>query len=549
MDVAVVSAKKHTSKIRTIFEDSFKRSGSTVQEMLKADLLPSMVQIMAPQAQQSLGLYGIVKAARCTVSLLRVLPAAAVRVFANDSAFVLAIARVYDEGLAGIATSYGGFSANVEQVEADGWEHKYIQAKVDLIDAFHLLITRLVEDVAGASGRELALNCDSAFRVLFALLDLPSTASSASQTPFLDRSLLHDYQHSYDLAKTLSTVMEKISLDDVRGEALQSSLYSLGGGSSRDKGILRLLIGSSGAPSYEPRGAASKGKGRAPLGADLPPPALAPVDAELDSMVAQVLDILPEHSPDYIRALLAHTDYPFYRNGEKVIEALLEGTAPSPSEIAPPAFVSSNTATQERRNIFDDAGPITLDQVQIGKKSHDEKAILQDRSFMEQHKADILRRVEALQLEDIEFELEDEHGNAGGGGGDIAYEDDVLAQVAVNGDGESTDDEEEAEPDKPSPETVMELAYLADPGVFARDAQTRRSKARVDLRAQSGWDDGQIEGWKIMLERNPQKDRILAKHEFSGNRRDQIPTPARSGASTPDPGRGGGGRGDRKSVV
>lgn len=118
--------------------------------------------------------------------------------------------------------------------------------------------------------------------------------------------------------------------------------------------------------------------------------------------------------------------------------------------------------------------------------SHDEKAILQDRSFMEQHKADILRRVEALQLEDIEFELEDEHGNAGGGGGDIAYEDDVLAQVAVNGDGESTDDEEEAEPDKPSPETVMELAYLADPGVFARDAQTRRSKARVDLRAQSG---------------------------------------------------------------
>jgi hypothetical protein len=37
-----------------------------------------------------------------------------------------------------------------------------------------------------------------------------------------------------------------------------------------------------------------------------------------------------------------------------------------------------------------------------------------------------------------------------------------------------------------TPETILELAYIADPKVFDRDAQTKRSKARVDLRAQTG---------------------------------------------------------------
>ena len=70
------------------------------------------------------------------------------------------------------------------------------------------------------------------------------------------------------------------------------------------------------------------------------------------------------------------------------------------------------------------------------------------------------------------------------------------------------------------PETILELAYLQDPKLFNRDGETRRSKARADLKAQTGiymvftllyipshctcagWTDEQIEGWRIMLERN-----------------------------------------------
>ena len=84
------------------------------------------------------------------------------------------------------------------------------------------------------------------------------------------------------------------------------------------------------------------------------------------------------------------------------------------------------------------------------------------------------------------------------------------------------DDEDEVEAPK-GPEIICELAYIRDPKLFDRDAQTRRSKARAELKTQTGiylsknphslgiltinffyigWSDEQIEGWRIMLERN-----------------------------------------------
>jgi activating signal cointegrator complex subunit 2 len=121
---------------------------------------------------------------------------------------------------------------------------------------------------------------------------------------------------------------------------------------------------------------------------------------------------------------------------------------------------------------------------------------------MDQMKADILRRVEELDMEedeDMESGIENEPAEA-----DIAYEDDIPGQIAVNGDGENTDDEDVdgEEISKASPETILELAYLRDQQLFARDAQTRRSKERADLKALTGWSNEQIEGWKVMLDRN-----------------------------------------------
>lgn len=63
---------------------------------------------------------------------------------------------------------------------------------------------------------------------------------------------------------------------------------------------------------------------------------------------------------------------------------------------------------------------------------------------------------------------------------------------------------------KPSKEAVydpdlqikLELTYLTNPAIFDRDGATRRSEGRMKLKDRTGMDDGQLEGWRVMLERN-----------------------------------------------
>lgn len=108
---------------------------------------------------------------------------------------------------------------------------------------------------------------------------------------------------------------------------------------------------------------------------------------------------------------------------------------------------------------------------------------MRDRTFMEQMKADILRRAE-----EISDEEDEEEGTTG-----AFDEEDLGSTVKVGGDGEESDEdgaegvgEIEAAPVKQPPETILELAYIQDPKQFDRDANTRRSKGRADLKAQTG---------------------------------------------------------------
>lgn len=94
-----------------------------------------------------------------------------------------------------------------------------------------------------------------------------------------------------------------------------------------------------------------------------------------------MLDILPDQSPNHIRNLLVHPRYS--GNPEAVISALLEGTAPSEAELAPPteaSIISPAAApsqepksepgfvfTQNRRNVFDDE-VLDVSKLRVGKK-------------------------------------------------------------------------------------------------------------------------------------------------------------------------------------
>ena len=156
-------------------------------------------------------------------------------------------------------------------------------------------------------------------------------------------------------------------------------------------------------------------------------------------------------------------------------------------------------------------------------------------------KADILRRAEAIS-DDDEDERSDSYVrdpiSANKGKSKLVeFPDDddacLVSNVRVVGDGEESDvdnDEEDNDEQAKSPELILELAYLRDPKVFERDAVTRRSKARTDLKTQTGivvfyssqvdilptarlgWDDGQIEGWRVMLERNVSDEMMIQFH-------------------------------------
>lgn len=109
--------------------------------------------------------------------------------------------------------------------------------------------------------------------------------------------------------------------------------------------------------------------------------------------------------------------------------------------------------------------------------------MLRDRAAIDQMKADILRRAEAMSDE----EEDDDGGKVAGVDHDLDFGDEVkvIGDGEASSEGEDDGDEDVVPPLKVTPETVLELAYIRDPELFARDANTRRSKARSELKAQT----------------------------------------------------------------
>lgn len=561
LDLSVAFPTRST-RLKAILAGALKPS---LPSTFAVEVVPAFTIHLNPAG--SSGLYALRKTAHCLLSLLRPCPPELVRPFVHNKEFVLALARAYDEGLTSISRSYGGIRDLNGSRTIDDWERVWIETKVDLIDAFHVLLKRLVTDLSTASGSQATAEADRTFGLVNAMLEIspafPSTqrardeAVDGGETPFLDRPLLADYQHAYDLNGTLSSVLRNIAQENTRIQALDAALRSFGPHGERDPGALKLVLKSSGrSPPVQLDGRVSvdKGKARASSQTTVPVPEQ---DPEIDVKVVQVLDIFPDLSPGYVRKMLEHPSYPFRGSAEKVIEALLEGTAPNEAalgsdvgeNLVKPIPFPPDPGPIMRRNIFDNED-MDFSRVRLGKKKIDETIFTQSKAESEHIKTDILRRFEIMNADDdsdgdrsqeeTPYLLDDDFGGFGN----------TSVKIAGDGEGSGEDDDEDSPPARTSPETILELAYIRDPKLFNRDAETRRSKARADLKAQTGWIDEQIEGWRVMLERNPKKERILQKHEFAGNSVIDMAVADTSNRPHGPPGargrggkRGGGGRG------
>ncbi|CAK7241914.1 MAG: hypothetical protein STHCBS139747_003387 [Sporothrix thermara] len=239
------------------------------------------------------------------------------------------------------------------------------------------------------------------------------------------------------------------------------------------------------------------------------------------SQISVVQDLFPDLGSAFVAKLLDE----YNDDTEQVVAHLLEDNLPphlekanraenlgaaavhdnQHLEIAPQPTPSRASIT--RHNIFDgdelDELSLQTSRLHFGKQASSKTAddILADRSTAPK-KAAIWSALAAFDADDDE---RDDTYDAADVGGTV----DATAPGADGGDDLHAANEQ-----------TLFAAYQAttdeSPGVFGRDADTRRSAARAKLREETGMTDEAIEGWAVMLARNPQRRRRLELQAQSG---------------------------------
>lgn len=250
------------------------------------------------------------------------------------------------------------------------------------------------------------------------------------------------------------------------------------------------------------------------------------------SFVSQIQDLFPELGSGFVIKLLDE----YNDNVEQVTAHLLDDSLPSHlatldrSEQAPThtndqhdeidQLVPGSTPPQfanhyipERRNVYDDDEIDALDlntkRLHIGKANND----LDDDD--QPNKAAILSALATFDSDDDErddtYDVDDV-----GGFVDNAHPDGepgIAAKITQE-----------------QNEMALFSAYRSSPELFGRTFDIRRGQARAALKAETGMTDEAIEGWAIMLQRDPKRlGRLEARHgAFDGRQAELASTSYRA---------------------
>ncbi|KAH7344420.1 hypothetical protein B0J17DRAFT_635370 [Rhizoctonia solani] len=489
IDLAVAYYPRNKSSLREIFDQSLSIAPRVSE--VESTIIPAFISALAPKHPDVIELREIAYTLRCLTSCGN----RVTTLFAQQQPFVRTLVKCYQVVLPNLVESLGGIHL---QGDRESYESTCIEAKVDLLESYHNILRTLTT----------SQNVDLALQVVFQAFEV-SVPQVANPISFLNTGLNQDLDRVVGIVEFFKKVL---SADDLRLEVLTAQLGPIA--SKFDLGALSVLptpVSSTPPPPAQTR--IDKGKGKL-TATDEPAP-----DSELESLVTQVLEIFPGQDPNTVRAALQLPK--FNRSAEAIINELAEGN--QLPAYTPPPEKSVKSVLSERRNVFDD-DEMDYSRLRIGKKrSENADTVLNDKSFIAAQKAEILRRAAEVSDAESEWKSDEEKRPVA-----VAFfdDDDEYGGGGVVNDGEATSESDsEDEGDLGGPETALELAWLDGSQVFGRDSETRRSKARADLKVKTGMSDEQIEGWKVMLERDPrQQAKIRQKHEFKGNQTFLPPT-------------------------
>ncbi|ORY67128.1 uncharacterized protein BCR38DRAFT_338097 [Pseudomassariella vexata] len=262
------------------------------------------------------------------------------------------------------------------------------------------------------------------------------------------------------------------------------------------------------------------------------------------SQISQIQDLFPDLGSGFISSLLDE----YEDSTEQVISHLLEESHPPHlanadrtkelSQDKPrrrrSSLVPRSTPPQVpvRHNVFDDDEfdrlEVDVSNLHFGKHNPNKTAddILKDRSTAP-NKAAILSALSAFDADDDE--RDDTYDAADSG-------------FAVN---DALADDADDQKRKDIAEKTLFKSYQTDPKLFNRDSDTRRGNYRMKLKQDTGMTDEAIEGWALMLSRNPQqiKSFEMKYSAFGGNQPPLASTAWRespAGSGTEDSGTDGG---------
>ncbi|KAI2786559.1 hypothetical protein POX_g08945 [Penicillium oxalicum] len=300
------------------------------------------------------------------------------------------------------------------------------------------------------------------------------------------------------------------------------------------------------------------------------------------SLVSQVQDLFPDLGSAFVVRLLDT----FGDDPETVIAHLLDDSLPSElqsldrseqlPEMAeahhnyleprptPPAVASPlQEPVSSRRNIFDDdvdLAELSLSgaaegKVRFGRANPDLTAdeVLADRSKHAINKAAILSALATFDSDDDERDDTYDVADVGGTVDSATAGTDAEAEVVSRNQQAAAD----------QLDLTLLRAYKSNPAIFARDSATRRAQPRLALKRETNMTDEAIEGWAVMLSRDPKRltklenkltDELGGGAGGSLNQPELAPTSYRKPQANDDsdgdgessgPGSGRGGRGGR----